>query len=396
MLSVIRAGSRMMEPKRLNIDLHLAKALRERRARWPEEWGRGDVASEVAQRALYHGVSGLLIERCGGLAEWPEVVRNDVRKAAIAQAMWEMRHQVVVANLLADLAHDGVLAIILKGTALAYDLYEIPANRARGDTDILVDRADLARTRARLAKAGFRFDAASAGVPDSLRLQEVWVLAADRGHEIDLHWSAVNSHALNRTLTFADCSASLHNLPALGDGALAMDRVTALVHACIHRAQHVVSPYIVSGTAYYGGDRLIWSYDIHLLGGTLTAEDWTGLCNMALNKGVAEICLDGLLAAQEAFGELVPAQVTETLRRAPGGSRAAKYLFGSGKMGRAWMDLGAVEGWRDKLAYLAHRAVPSPAFMRAKYPDWANRGVARLYFRRIAELWHHRSEAGGR
>ena len=219
----------------VEIDQFLAKALAEKQLRFMAgNWRGAEAGSALVERALYHGIAGLLIEyRPLG---WPGDVVERLRDQALAQAMWEIRHKMVVGQLLTELARERIASIILKGTAFAYDLYETPATRARGDTDILVERGDLARTRQTLAGIGFHLRQDYTGRTDDLRLQETWRFTSADGtsHDIDLHWQAMNSMALRNTLSFADCAANARPLPRLSDKALdhgAKNRIDPCLHA---------------------------------------------------------------------------------------------------------------------------------------------------------------------
>ena len=112
------------------IDKTLAAALRGEAPPWP---GDAPIAMGL-ERVLYHGIAGLIVEAGPSLPSWPSTLLDDVREQAIAQAMWEMRHKVILAELLAEFRKAGITALLLKGTALAYDLYPSPAMRSRGDS----------------------------------------------------------------------------------------------------------------------------------------------------------------------------------------------------------------------------------------------------------------------
>ena len=107
-----------MAKQYVEIDQFLAMALAEKNcALWPETWQSAAAGSALVERALYHGIAGLLIEyRPLG---WPHEVVERLRDQALAQAMWEMRHKIVVSQLLTELARERITAIILKGTAFA-------------------------------------------------------------------------------------------------------------------------------------------------------------------------------------------------------------------------------------------------------------------------------------
>ena len=387
----------MAEPE-VRLDQFLAAALAGDLAIWPREWSDEASWAALIERANYHGITGLLFECKLHLGSWPDEVKAVLRERAIARAHWELRHKFVVSNVLTGLADQGILAIILKGTAFAYDLYGTPSARERGDTDILVARADLEQARQELQQLGFFRDPLSEGVPDNLHLQEVWSLATDDGmnHVVDLHWQAMNSLALEDALPLSDCMQDPVELPRLCKAARGMDWKIALLHACMHRAAHITSPYIVGGVPYYGGDRLIWANDIDLLVDKLAAEDWHGLCAKARERGVEAVLLDGLKFAQARLGTPVPSAVMASLAGASAKTAASSWLLRSGQAGRAVSDLKAAPGLRGKLDFLIMRVLPTRTFMRQKYPGMNRYPLALLYLRRMVDLVRKRPKRSGR
>lgn len=351
----------------------------------------------MSERIDYHGIAALLAGEARRLEGWPPAVRAALHDQAIALAMWELRHKDVLGKLLAALAEASIPALVLKGTALAYDLYPAPATRARGDSDLLVARGHLDLARSILARLGYRRQAAGSAPDDDLALQEVWSLACSAGttHHIDLHWQLLNAPALRGVLEFADCAADPHPLPRLAPGALMMSRVHTLIHTCVHRAMHLTSPYFVNGITYYGSDRLIWTEDIALLANALSDPEWEEFASTAIDQGVAQVCLDGVETARRLLGAGVPARVLEALGAARA-ERASAYLLGAGQARRAWQDLLAIPGLRRKLAYVGVRTLPTAGFMRAKYPRLEHLPLALLHVRRMIDLVRPRPRHGDR
>lgn len=369
------------------IDRLLAAALRGDDAAWPSDWSTSELLLRVHERIAYHGIAGLITEKAPELDGWPAVLLAPVREQALALAMWELRHQAVLGDLLAAFSEAKVEVLLLKGTALAYDLYPVPATRARGDSDLLVAPEDLGDARTILTRLGYTRQPLDAGVADDLALQEVWSLRCTSGtrHHIDLHWQLLNAPALRGVLDYPDCAIDPQPLPRLGPNAVAMHRTLTLLHTCIHRAMHLTSPYFVDGVTYYGGDRLIWAKDINLLAGALSDKEWRRFSNVALDQGVAAVCADGLAMARRWLGTEIPSSVLETLDSASA-EPASAYLLGAGQARRAWRDLLAIRGGRRRFAYFAARALPSASFMRAKYPRLERWPLALLHVRRIIDL----------
>ncbi|HWS71894.1 MAG TPA: nucleotidyltransferase family protein, partial [Thermoanaerobaculia bacterium] len=150
---------------------------------------------------------------CGGSAEWPRQYDRDAFAAAceehaIAPLVYarlplpELREQATRAaateplrladlrRVLAAFAEAGVEALILKGTALAYDLYPSPELRPRSDVDLLV--TDFARAAGVLRALGFE---AYANSGDELALRQQSFGRSDAFellHLYDLHRQIAN------------------------------------------------------------------------------------------------------------------------------------------------------------------------------------------------------------
>ncbi|HXH53641.1 MAG TPA: nucleotidyltransferase family protein [Sphingomicrobium sp.] len=375
------------------IDDFLAATLRGSSDRWPDEWAPADVSDLAYRRIAYHGIAGLLWDDKASLESWPDELKTRIRQQAVGQAMWEIRHREALLELTEAAAARELDALLLKGTAIAYQLYSNPSARTRGDSDLLVRHSDLHRARALLSELGYDrpFIFASA---ERLMLQEMWTKdTAGAAHVIDLHWSPLNSMALRQVLTFDDCWADRVSLPRLCEAAVAPDPSTMLLHSCLHRAMHVASPYDVDGVTYYGGDRLIWLQDIHLLANALTDEQWRRFCVKACSSGAAPICLVGLAMAQDRLGTPVPSEVRAALTEP--GRTASRYLE-SGQFRRAIMDVRSLAGFRYKLAYARERLLPHGKFLRAKYPDMAHRHTGFLVLRRALDFFRDRSRQGDR
>ena len=164
-----------------------------------------------------------------------------------------------------------------------------------------------------------------------------------------------------------------------------MNRPLTLLHTCVYRTLHIASPYFVDGVTYYGGDRLIWAHDIHLLAGSLSDAQWHRFVTLARRQRVARVYLDGIMIAARSLGTDIPVSIVNDLGEVRGES-ASTCLLDARQFGRSWQDLCAVRGWRRKLAYAGLRMLPSPAFTRGKYPRIAMLPLALLYARRMMDL----------
>src|SRR5262249_12839855 len=140
-------------------------------------------------------------------------------------------------------------------------------------------------------------------------------------------------------------------------------------------------PYYVDGVAYYGGNRLIWHYDVFLLAQSLTAIQWRDFIDRAATKGLCKCSHDGLKTASESFHAQYPDDVRRELESVGSSERIAKYL-NSGWIRRGWIDLLAIPGSRNRLQFIRETFFPSVAYMRSKYRKAPKTPLLWLYARR--------------
>ena len=333
------------------------------------------------ERCDYHGVGALLNEQLQDRRGWPTLVLDVLHSRALAQTMWELRHQHVLTGLLAASSKSGIHPVLFKGTALSYSLYTSPALRARGDTDVIVPPQERAKADDALTSQGFNRSIGVSGEFISYQANYTLKVPGSGTHNIDLHWRINNSEVLSQLFSYEDLNSSAVPLPDLCPDAVDAGPVHALLLACMHRAVHKQSPYYVNGAAYYSGDRLTWLYDIHLLASTFTSAQWQEFLNEARHKGLCATCLEGLQRARVCFHTSTPEFVTAALAQPGRSERVAVYLNAS-KLRRTQMDFWAIEGAGNKLRFMRELVFPSASYMRAKYPNGSTFWLASLYVRR--------------
>jgi hypothetical protein len=364
------------------VDDLLAAALKGDAAPWLAA-GAAASLDVVLARVRYHGIAPLLQERPDAMADWPQAVRRAVRDLAVQAAMWELSHQQMLVRLLDGLAAHGIQALLLKGTALAYGLYDNPACRVRADSDLLVAPADLAACRAVLEAQGFRRE------PDRgerTTHQEGWTVAAPGGvqHYLDLHRRLSNAELLSTLFTWEELWAEHRTLPHLCASAAGLGHVHALLLACLHRAIHRTSPYYSDGTAHYGGDRLIWLYDSHLLAGAMAEDDWRSFAALARRKGLAEVCREGLELTAARLGTACDPDVLAALA-APGPTEPAAAYVASRRLSQIAQDFRAVPGIRKRWLFLCEMALPPAAYVRMLYRHANWQWLPWLYTRHVVD-----------
>ena len=335
--------------------------------------GRESDPFAIASVAEHHGVGALLWEATGdaAMAAVHEALDATVR-AAITREVFVQRE---VRAITASLDHEGLPALLLKGTALAYTAYARPWLRPRTDTDLLIRGEDAAAVSRVLAAAlGYeRTDAVTSGTLVSH--QRAFERRDPHGvrHVLDVHWKIVNPHMLADALTFDDLRAASAVVPALGGAAHAPAPGDSLALACIHRAAH-----------HHGHERLVWLYDIHLLASSFGAAGWEAFGELVVSRRVAAICLDGLQAAGEALGTVVPPDIAARLAAAAAREPSRRFVTRTlNRRGVLLSDLSVLPAWSDRVRLLREHAFPPAAFIRRRYGVTSPIWLPALYVHRL-------------
>lgn len=338
------------------------------------------VDASLVEAAGRHGVTALLALRLAGRAR--DSLPPTLRESLLAQAGWEAAHRRYLGEALAALADVGVEPVIFKGTALAYSIYPNPVLRARGDTDLLVPESDRDRVARVLQACGFE-------PPQDHSVARVHHQSTysrkDAGgtHDLDVHWRINDSAVLADLFTYEELRGAATSIPSLSPHALAAAPDHALLLACMHRGVHRNSPYYSNGEPMYGGNRLVWLYDMHLLCGSFEPAHWHRWIEGARAKGLLGACAESIDLARDCFGTRVPEDVGRALAQPTTGEPASGYLS-AGPARQVWLDWRAVRGVRMKGRYLRELFVPSAEYMRAQHTDEAPRWLAWQYVRRAA------------
>ncbi len=290
-------------------------------------------------------------------AGWPAEVRAALEREARAETMREaLRRRELVAALDA-LAAAGVRPILLKGTPLAYTVYEEPVLRPRGDTDLLIRRGDRETVQRATGALGYT----ATNYSDGDQLFHQFELAKDDAlgvsHALDFHWKISTESLFADLLSYDELDACAVPVPALGLHARAAGPVHALLLACIHPVMH-----------HRDAERLIWHCDVDRLVSRLSSPELDAFAALAVRKGVATIAARELDLARSRLGTRVSDRVLAALAARGPAEQTAAYL----EAGRGWSDelLSNVKGlprWRDRLKLLREVAFPAPAYMLRAY-----------------------------
>ena len=314
-------------------------------------------------------------------SDWPVEVRKTLATIALAQAAKELVRQQELKSVLEALAEENIYPILLKGTALAYVLYDSPAQRPRLDTDLLILNGDVDRTRRKMVEIGYREPTYCEG---GLLFCQFPVKKTDRiglTHTLDFHWKISTQSVFADLLDFEEMAAAAIHIPDLGRHARAAGFVHALLLACIHPVMH-----------HRNARSPIWIYDIHLLACRLSATQFDQFADLAVRKKIAAICAHQLASAHAAFGTQIPDAVIAKLRAVRANEPSADYL----RPDRRWSDdlfssLRTLPSWTDRLRLTRQVVFPQPAYMLKTYELTPSALGAAL----LPMLYLHRIAYGG-
>lgn len=344
-------------------------ALRGEGSPWPA------LMPEEVATIVDHGVAPLVYRT----AHLPELRAEAIRAAAL-----EPLRASDLAEVLDALARHGVEAFILKGGALAYEIYESPELRPRGDCDLLIAESAIGATREALRAMGFTETVTS---DDEHALRQALFTrpgAMSVKHVYDVHWAVTNTPLFASVLRFDDLRARAVAVPKLGPHARALSLPDALLLACIHRVAH-----------HHDSDRLIWLADIALLRDRMTTEEHGQFWRRAAEGRVVAVCSRSIALADEWMSRPRHDLAEQWLSADEIGRAEPSSVFLDKDITRGGVlvaDLRALS-WRERAERLWQLAFPSADFMQTSFRTrsrlllpWlylyrALRGIARLFKR---------------
>jgi len=322
------------------------------------EWRRAGATDEqLLELCASEGLGGLLYRRL-------EAGSNEARAMSLRRALEQEAHASTVRELLRRrelvavldaLAAGDVRTILLKGAALAYAVYEEPADRPRADTDVLIPRDRAAAARVVLERLGYQSSILCDG-DLFCQFEMVKTDAFGIHHAIDCHWKISTQPVFADMLTFDEIDEEAVALPRLHPLARAAAPFHAIFLACLHPAMH-----------HRNVERLIWAYDVHLLASRLSGSDFDRLVELAIARRAAAVVAHELRRARNRFRSAVPDRALARLESARG-EPSAEYL----RADRHWHDefLSSMRGlpaWPDRIRLARNVVFPDARYMLRSY-----------------------------
>ena len=341
---------------------------------WSEDAWRSRHRLAIEQRVgplLYRSLSDR-----GSLGREPGL--SALRKAYYQSAAENLvRLQELNRLIGSDVVND---VVVVKGGALAMDLYENPALRPMSDLDLLVREEAFETWQARLIELGYRtvVPEMASGLEESTRFQVSMVGGPAKSVLVELHRSLVAGQRDSRAPDLGWVWA--HTEPMHG-GARRLDPTANLIYLAAHAMlQHRGAEM-----------RLLWLVDIDRLVRRFGAEiDWDDAAAASGRFGWTNALDSALERCRAWFDTPIPAH------RSAVGSSPAATTPGSpdpveevSRGERVWGELGCLD-WRARARLALALAFPSPAYVRWRYPQFGSRWPLGYVYR----WWRILVEAG--
>lgn len=207
------------------------------------------------------------------------------------------------AKLIESMAERGIEVMLLKGIALAEHHYQDCADRPMGDVDIMVRKADAARTIALLAELGDWRPLDTDLLADRDALRHAQGYANAQGFSVDLHWNLLPElgyypDATDR-LWQRSRAARFH-----GQSVRLLSPEDQLFHLCAH------------GLRWNNGSCLRWGVDSVQLMRSVESFDWDALLLTAERYRHQVLLREALGFLGRSLAAPVPAEVLRRLEAA--------------------------------------------------------------------------------
>lgn len=294
-----------------------------------------------------------------------------LRQIAYAWEGVALAREPALTEILGQAADRDIPLLVMKGAALAYQIYPSPGQRPSMDSDLLVapdkceELADMLRFLGYELPNDIR--------PKNLSYQYIATRTLPGGLQfmLDIHHRINNNELFSRLFTFSELWQRAVKIPELGPSARGLGHSDAIILASMHRVGHLCEGQ---------PEKLIWLYDFKLLIESLSEVNETKTINLLEQKELGPICSAGIEAANEYFSIRVPPRLKECLRTSPAGSTTAK-LLGAGPLKLLWLRFLAQENTSERIRFLVGLALPAAEHIRSQYPN-SNLWLPLLYLRR--------------
>jgi hypothetical protein len=337
---------------------------------WPRsgpapDWASWVVAQNVGPYAFHR------LQQAGAVGSLSQGERATLQTAhyqAIAANAVQRRE---LASVLEALASAGADAVLLKGTALAYTVYEEPSLRLKGDIDAWIQADRMAAAVTALEALGYRSTEKAERPPALVSLvggERQMASGLPGTGLVELQGPAFRGEWVRRTTEIDQAALWRRCVPVTIEGhpARAMAPEDALIHLCHHQAiSHQFSFPWVRGLL-----------DLHLIV-QRAGPDWQEVVVRAASWRLATVVWTVMGLARQLFNTPVPDAVLGSLapapwrRRAIGRLRLEQMLIemkpGGYRRRRFLIQLLLIDRGRDAARMMWRGLFPEEQWLRARY-----------------------------
>jgi hypothetical protein len=283
----------------------------------------------------------------------------------------DLRRQRALIDLLDQLFEHKVRALVIKGAALAWTLYDAPTDRQRHDADLFVHRDQVDDAEAVLRQ----LDYTRAIEPDQqvASAQRHYLPSSPSADSVDLHWRVANPRVFDGVLPFEDAWSRSIAVAALGPNARTLGWADTLLLACVHRVAH-----------HADSEDCPWLQDIDRLVRRLDEAERHAFVTEASRSGTCAVCARGLHLAARDYGTPSEALIEQLTKVDAGEERSAIFIGGSPRLAGILASDLRHGPWRERVQLMREHLMPSRAYMRARYPRWPASLIPFAYVARIA------------
>jgi len=303
--------------------------------------------------------------------DWPPGIPHQLTAEAIGQFFTTCSNNEIIfsdlGRIIKFFEQNSIPVLVLKGAALAGEIYEDIGLRPMGDLDLLVQRKDIYAAYDLFEQLGFK--------KSSIELwqgtdQDFWhesLLTNDEGRFVEVHWNLIGSDYDKKAppIEYLWDHKQQIRIPNSDQIFFTVNDYIHIVYGCAHIAlQHGISE-----------SRLIWYYDIYRLLGSLGENlDWGVLRDTAQELGW---CTSLLLVLEKVCGYFdfpVPPSFMSELSKIHSADKdlISENGLAHERSGRAAQIISSLS-WPYKIKFVISHLFPSPSRMRYRYnpkPEW--------------------------
>lgn len=287
-----------------------------------------------------------------------------------ARVLVEELHLRELRRLLILLDAENIPSLLMKGTALAYSVYQEPSERVRLDSDIWIRPSDFQKAKRRLLESGFTLENTNLSVHN----QAVFVSRDRVGirHVFDLHLSALIPIALREALNFSECLQRSLKVPTISPSARRLNDSDSVALSCAHWVAH-----------HFSSPHPFWLKDIQLLTEGKSNSWWQELEVSVRSKRIGKIASATLEQVRAQTGIQVPNSFIDKLKDAKG-EEATEYFLKSNrnKLFDVYWDLKCLSTWNERFQLLKNHICPFD-YLSSKYQTQSSLMIFLLNFGRV-------------